>query len=56
MTKDEAISKAGGASKLAALLGVTPQAISKWADIPELRMFQLKVLKPRWFRRPKDAQ
>ena len=41
---------AGSAAKLAALLGITKSAVSQWGeDVPEMRVFQLKVLKPEWF-------
>lgn len=42
--------RAGGRRQLAALLGITTQAIFAWkGEVPELRMFQLKKLKPDWF-------
>ena len=50
MTKDEAIRLAGGEVPLAELLGVTRQAVNKWGDIPQLRLYQLKERKPSWFR------
>lgn len=54
MTKSEAVARAGNASKLAALLGVSPQAVSKWPEaIPPLRLYQLREKKPRWFRKPR---
>jgi len=49
MTKEEAIKKAGSQAKLAKLLGVTRGAIYHWKDIPALRIYQLKELKPDWF-------
>lgn len=56
MTKAEAVAKAGGVNKLARLLGVSPQAVSKWpAEIPELRVYQLRVRKPSWFRKTAAA-
>ncbi len=56
MTKEEAIKRAGNASKLAALLGISPQAVSKWPpEIPPLRVYQLRERKPRWFRKSKTA-
>jgi DNA-binding transcriptional regulator YdaS (Cro superfamily) len=49
MTKQDAITKAGSVKKLADLLGITRLAIYQWGDIPRLRMYQLKELKPDWF-------
>jgi DNA-binding transcriptional regulator YdaS (Cro superfamily) len=49
MTKEEACKKAGSASKLAKLLGISRPAITQWKEIPKGRLFQLKVLKPEWF-------
>jgi len=50
MNKTDAIQKAGNAKKLAELLGVTPAAITQWGDqVPKMRVFQLKTLKPEWF-------
>lgn len=50
MTKEEAIKRAGGKSALARLLGVTPAAISQWGeDVPIMRIWQLKTLRPEWF-------
>lgn len=41
--------RAGGYRALAGFLGLTTQAVYAWGDkIPELRMYQLKVLKPEW--------
>ena len=51
MTKTEAVRRAGNATKLAKLLSVTPQAVSRWPDIlPQARGWQLRLLKPSWFR------
>jgi transcriptional repressor of cell division inhibition gene dicB len=51
MTKDQAVAKAGSATKLAAILGVTKQAVSMWGDeLPPLRVYQLREKKPHWFR------
>ena len=39
--------------KIAKLLGVTPTSVYQWkktGKIPPLRVFQLKELKPEWFR------
>ena len=51
MDKQQAIEKAGSAMALAKLLGITRQAISQWGDeIPQARLWQLKALKPSWFK------
>ena len=48
--KANAIKVAKTGRKLAAVLGVTPQAVSKWpAVMPELYAYKLKCIKPRWF-------
>lgn len=49
MTKTEAIALAGSLSALSKVLGITPAAVSQWKSIPELRLMQLKNLKPDWF-------
>ena len=51
MDKEEAIHKAGSEAKLARLLGVSRQAVNKWRVIPKLRMYQLRELRPHWFRK-----
>ncbi len=49
--KQEAIQKAGSAAELAKLLGITRQAISLWGDqVPMARVWQLKALRPEWFK------
>jgi DNA-binding transcriptional regulator YdaS (Cro superfamily) len=51
MTKSELIRLAGSGRELAKLLGVSYPAVSQWKEqIPELRLRQLKDLKPDWFR------
>jgi len=50
MEKQKAIKLAGSQMKLAALLGVSQAAISQWGqDVPMMRIYQLKTLKPEWF-------
>lgn len=51
MSKSEAIQRAGGASRLARIFGVTPGAINMWPGdtIPLLRRYQLLELRPEWF-------
>lgn len=52
MEKARAIRYAGSAVALAQLLGVTKQAVSAWGErLPPLRVFQLRELRPGWFRR-----
>lgn len=52
MKKSEAIEKAGSLTKLAEILGISVQAVSKWPGnkLPPLRVYELKAKKPRWFR------
>ena len=50
MKKSEAIKLAGSGSALAALLGLTRAAVSKWRVIPPLRLYQLQEIRPEWFR------
>jgi DNA-binding transcriptional regulator YdaS (Cro superfamily) len=50
MTKQDLIKLAGSQRELAKILGVSPPAICQWSEkIPELRMRQLKDLRPEWF-------
>lgn len=52
MDKAQAIKLAGTAMELAKILGITRQAISQWGEqLPPARLWQLKVLKPEWFKR-----
>lgn len=54
MTKTEAIQKAGSAYKLAQVLGLTRQAISKWGDtVPVFREQHLREIRPEWFNKGK---
>lgn len=51
MKTEQAIKLADGAKALAGLLGITQSAISQWgSDVPQAREWQLKLLKPEWFR------
>lgn len=46
----QAIKQAGSASALADLLGITPSAVSQWGEqVPNGRVWQLRVLRPEWF-------
>jgi DNA-binding transcriptional regulator YdaS (Cro superfamily) len=50
MTKEQAIKLAGSQSELAKLLVISQAAVSMWkVNVPEMRVWQLKVLKPEWF-------
>jgi len=49
MSKSEIIAKAGSASALAKLLGISRAAVSQWENIPQGRLYQLRILKPEWF-------
>jgi len=50
MTKQTAITLAGSQSELARILGITRAAVNHWQKIPQLRIYQLKELKPEWFK------
>ena len=50
MDKSKAIKLAGSAAELARLLGITRQAVSKWDAIPQLQVYRLREMRPRWFR------
>lgn len=50
MKKTRAIELAGSATELAKIFGITQGAISQWGEyVPELRVLQLKELRPAWF-------
>jgi hypothetical protein len=50
MDKRTAIELAGGVLALAKLLGVSRPAIYQWKnEVPKMRVFQLKTLRPEWF-------
>jgi DNA-binding transcriptional regulator YdaS (Cro superfamily) len=50
MTKHRAIELAGGVLQLATLLGITRPAIYQWKiDVPMMRVYQLKAIRPEWF-------
>jgi hypothetical protein len=51
MNTQKAIELAGGSSALANLLGITPGAVSQWGnELPDRRIWQLRVLRPEWFK------
>lgn len=57
METKKAIDLAGGVSALATMLGITPGAVSQWGDVlPEGRMWQLRVLRPEWFKEPRVSK
>jgi len=50
MTTQQAIQLAGSQAELAKLLKISRSAVCQWNNrIPELRMRQLKDLRPQWF-------
>jgi transcriptional regulator with XRE-family HTH domain len=68
-TKDEGLKRAieaagGSAEKLAAKLGITPQALSQWEKIPLKRVFQVEsetgvpphIQRPDFFPAPANAE
>ena len=52
METKRAIQYAGSVRALAELFGVSRQAVEAWGErLPELRTYQLRQLRPGWFRR-----
>ena len=50
MKTQTAIELAGSTTALAKLLGITQSAVSQWGeDVPQGRLWQLRVLRPKWF-------
>jgi DNA-binding transcriptional regulator YdaS (Cro superfamily) len=50
MKTKQAIQLAGSVIKLATLLGISRMAIYQWGeDVPQARLWQMKVIKPEWF-------
>jgi hypothetical protein len=49
MTKQQLVQLAGSQAELAKLLRITRAAVSMWKTVPELRLRQLKDLRPDWF-------
>ena len=49
MTKQELVQLAGSQSELARLLKISRAAVCLWKTVPELRMRQLRDLRPEWF-------
>jgi DNA-binding transcriptional regulator YdaS (Cro superfamily) len=57
MKTEFAVKKAGSKIKLAALLGVTRQAVTQWRDeLPPLQVYRLREVKPKWFAEWKRSQ
>jgi hypothetical protein len=55
MEKSKAIRLAGSQTKLAEILGIAQSAVSQWGDdVPAMRIYQLKVLRPKWFKSEKN--
>jgi predicted transcriptional regulator len=50
MDKEKLIELAGSAAEVARLLGITAAAVSQWAVIPQARIWQLRHLRPDWFK------
>jgi DNA-binding transcriptional regulator YdaS (Cro superfamily) len=50
LTKAQAIKLAGSQVELARILDITKGAVWQWKKIPKVRLFQLKVLRPKWFK------
>ncbi len=52
MNIQKAIELAGSQSKLARILGVSRAVVHSWTkrSLPEMRIWQLKVLRPEWFK------
>jgi hypothetical protein len=56
METKKAIELAGNAASLARLLEITPGAVSQWGEsLPTQRVWQLKVIKPHWFKPPRHT-
>lgn len=49
MTKHDLIKLAGSQRELAKLLGISQPAVSAWKQVPQARIWQLKLLRPQWF-------
>jgi len=49
MTKDQLVHLAGSQTELAKILGINRAAVCQWKTVPELRLRQLKDLRPEWF-------
>ena len=57
MEKQTAIRLAGSQVKLAAILSISQSAIAQWGeDVPMMRIYQLKTVKPEWFKNPSQSE
>jgi DNA-binding transcriptional regulator YdaS (Cro superfamily) len=58
MDKQTAIKRAGSVRKLAALLGISCQAVYKWPEdaVPPAQLVRLRQMKTHWFRKQEAAQ
>jgi len=50
MDKQTAINLAGSQSALARIFDIHRTAVFQWKTIPPLRLYQLKELRPEWFK------
>ena len=49
MNKHDLIKLAGSQRELAKILGISQPAVSAWKEVPQARIWQLKLLRPEWF-------
>lgn len=57
MKVSDAVRFAGTKAELARILGLSPQAVSKWVDtLPPLQVYRLREKKPRWFAKLRREQ
>ena len=49
MTKEQLVQLAGSQSELARILRISRAAVCLWKKVPELRLRQLRDLRPEWF-------
>ena len=59
MKTQDAIDLAGGRKQLAALLGVASISTYRWpkdGDLQQKHEDRLRILKPRWFKKPKEQK
>lgn len=57
MKTKRAIDLAGSQKALAEILAITVSAISQWGeDVPDRRMWQLRVIRPEWFKESNGSE
>ena len=57
MKTQDAMNLAGGRKQLAELLGVAPITTYRWKeDLAQNHEDRLRILKPRWFKKPKEQK